>query len=189
MLFRDARPDRRSDLAALTYRPSIGSPELHPSPAALDLVAALMHELVMVRAELYEVVQIRWSSTYPVLDVVCVQVPVVGAAGEPAAAITAAQRPAQRRGNGARAPADRERLSIALDERDQRGITTEPPGGLGGQRRTTGQLRLALDLVRRKRLGVDVYDHLGRVLPASCKYRQRLCPHSAGTELAYVLGH
>jgi hypothetical protein len=93
-------------------------------------------------------------------DVVGVYTTSLGAAGEAAAGVAGAQRAAQRGRDRARLAPDRQRLPIAVGERDDRRVAADAPSRLGRQRRVVVELDAPAGAVGSERVRVDVDDDL-----------------------------
>ena len=125
---------------------------------ALDGVAALVHEAMVLPAEEDEVVEARLAAVRPVLAVVGLQMAAALAAGETAGVVVAGlEQPAQRRGDRAAAAADADGEAVALDLRHDVGVAAEPAGGLGRDQRAVLELGAAT-AIGAERGGVDVDD-------------------------------
>ncbi len=128
--------------------------------AALDPQAPFMHRAVMEAAQRDEVGQLRRTTLGPMLDVVAVDVALVGAAREHTATIARAQSATQRRRDAAGLACHVERLALRiLEDAHDAAVTGEAPGRLHGQCRTVLQLATA-GLTGVQRLEVDVHDDL-----------------------------
>ena len=123
----------------------------------------------MVATQLHEVVQARRAAVRPVRDVMRVDRASVGAAGEPATAIAARERTAERGRHGAGLAADAERAAVPLDQRHDRRVACQPARRL--RRERSAVLELAATAVRRprERVGVHVQHDLVPIAAASVR--------------------
>src|SRR5438067_43632 len=98
MLSRESRPAGACAGADVRDQPAVGATEAHSGAAArLDRETPLVDEPVVEGAQLHEVAEVGPPAPRPVLDVVRMEEAGVVAAGEPASAIAASQRPPQGR--------------------------------------------------------------------------------------------
>ena len=91
---------------------------LHESQRAvvenLDANAAFVHGAMMEAAERHEIRGFRFAAVGPVLDVMCIEVTRVRAAGKAAALVARIEDAPQRRGNRARLAPHVERLAVIV---------------------------------------------------------------------------
>jgi hypothetical protein len=88
----EARTTTRQSWVGVEDKAAIGPAEAHvPCPDALDAEAAFVNQAMVIGAELDQVLQRGRTASRPVVDVVSMEESRVGAAGEPAAVISAAQ--------------------------------------------------------------------------------------------------
>jgi hypothetical protein len=96
---------------------------MQETPAAggsdLDHDLALVHQAVMQTAQGHEIGELRFAALGPVLDVMCVDVALVRAAGETTAAVAAIERAADTRWDAAGLAPDIERLALRILEDPQ----------------------------------------------------------------------
>src|ERR1700694_3150666 len=89
----ERRASCRRPRRAVYDKATVPSAKAQSTPAgALDLEAALVHQAVVVGAELHKVVELCRSSSSPVLDVVRMQEPPVSTAWESAPAVPDSER-------------------------------------------------------------------------------------------------
>jgi len=189
MLLAQPRGSRRSAPRRHRHRPPVRPSEPHPAATLpLDPEPALVHQPMVIRAQLDQVLKRRRAAPRPVLDVVRVQEPLVTAPREPTSSVPAAQRPPQRRRNRPRPPADRQRLPVSLDDPDDRRVAPEPAHGLRCQRGPARQLRPLDHLVRRERRRVDVDHEFARIRPPTSAATVRLRGHRRPRERHQRIG-
>jgi hypothetical protein len=86
----------------------------------------------METAQEHEVVEDRGSAVAPEHDVVGVVVTRGGASREPARAVARLERPAQAGRDDTRLASGHRRHAVSFDHLDERGVTRDAAGGLGG---------------------------------------------------------
>src|SRR3984957_10329020 len=114
---------------------------MQETPAAggrrLDRDLALVNQAVVQAAQGDEIGEFGLSAVGPVLDVVRIDVALMSAAGETAAAVAGIERAADRRRNAARFAPDIERLALRILEYAQQArIACEAAHGLDGDGRS-----------------------------------------------------
>src|SRR5690606_3063279 len=102
---------------------------------ASNVIAALVHQSVVERAERHEVRKLRLATVDPVNDVVALRKPRAVAARETAAAVPRAQRALDRCRYRSRLAPHTERLALlAFGDADERAVACEPPNGAERER-------------------------------------------------------
>ncbi len=139
--------------------PAVGaSKDEPPAGSALEPVAALVHEPVVVAAQQHEVLDARRPSVRPVGDVVPVDEAMESAARKAAPSVARRERATNRRRNAAGPAPYAQRPAAALTHRDDTRIARQPPRRLGRERVAVVQLAPTGPIVC-QRLSVDVdYD-------------------------------
>src|SRR5205085_3999704 len=124
---------------------------------ALGCKSTLVYQPMVIGAELNEVAELGGPSPGPVLDVMSMEEPGVGASWKAAAAISTLKGPSHCRGHGPLPATHRQRTAVTLDDSDHGGVAAQPPNGLRRKHRPSIELRARLHLVRGKRLSVDMH--------------------------------
>ena len=142
----------------------VPSVRVQEAPAAsgrgLDPDLSLVHQAVVQAAQGHEVGEFGLPAVGPVLDVMRIDIALVGAAGEAAAAVAGRERAADRGRNAARLAPHIERLALlVLEHAQQARIAGEPAHGLGGERGPLLDLA-APGAVLVQSLGIHVHDDL-----------------------------
>jgi hypothetical protein len=186
MLLPQRRPARRPADGHRRDHPPVRTPKPHrTSSTGLDLEPALVHQPVVIRAQLNKVLQGGRATPCPVPDVVGVQKLVVGAAWEPAPVVAAPQRPPQSSRNRPRSSSHGQRPAVPLHDPHHRGVARQPSHGLGRQRGPIRQRRPLDHVVGGECRRVDVHDNLTsfsatlrrRSIGGGTRHRhQRICP-------------
>jgi len=149
----------------------------------LDLNPSFMHAVMMPATQAQKIGRLGLAAVGPVVDVVCVHVALIAAAGEAAALITGVQHSAQAGRDGACFAADVEWLALVVfDQCNHARIAGEATGGFGGKGGTLLEFTTACGAVA-KGVGVDMDDELVTVAAAQrfdAVLKEALCDQAQG---------